>query len=106
MEDLLKEEVIKLEGELTKLKTAVEYIETAKISIESASKIINTIVELKTEFDELSGKAYSLIDKLNKVDFPSRLERIDSNLLKTLRLRNNSFLSFIHNVKEIIIRPV
>jgi paraquat-inducible protein B len=82
MEDILKEEVIKLEGELTKLKTAVEYIETAKISIESASKIINTIVELKTEFDELSGKAYTLIDKLNKVDFPSRLERIDSNLVK------------------------
>jgi paraquat-inducible protein B len=82
MEDILKEEVIKLEGELTKLKTAVEYIETAKISIESASKIINTIVELKTEFDQLSSKAYSLIDKLNKVDFPSRLERIDSNLVK------------------------
>lgn len=82
MEDILKEEVIKLEGELTKLKTAVEYIETAKISIESASKIINTIVELKTEFDELSGKAYTLIDKLNKVDFPSRLDRIDSNLVK------------------------
>ncbi len=81
MEDILKEEVIKLEGELTKLKTAVEYIETAKISIESASKIINTIVELKKEFDELSGKAYSLIDKLNKVDFPTRMDRIDSKLL-------------------------
>ena len=82
MEDILKEEVIKLEEELSKLKSAVEYIETAKISIESASKIINTIVELKKEFDELSGKAYSLIDKLNKVDFPSRLDRIDSNLVK------------------------
>jgi hypothetical protein len=82
MEDILKEEVIKLEGELSKLKTAVEYIETAKISIESASKIINTIVELKKEFDELSGKAYSIIDKLNKVDFPLRLDRIDSNLIK------------------------
>jgi paraquat-inducible protein B len=82
MEDILKEEVIKLEGELTKLKTAVEYIETAKISIESASKIINTIVELKKDFDVLSGKIYSLIDKLNKVDFPTRLDRIDSNILK------------------------
>jgi paraquat-inducible protein B len=82
MEDILKEEIIKLEGELTKLKTAVEYIETAKISIESASKIINTIVELKKDFDVLSGKIYSLIDKLNKVDFPTRLDRIDSNILK------------------------
>ncbi|MBT8377687.1 MAG: hypothetical protein KJN64_00495 [Ignavibacteria bacterium] len=82
MEDILQEEVIKLEEELDKLKSAVEYIETAKISIESASKIINTIVELKKDFDELSGKAYSIIDKLNKVDFPSRLDRIDSNLVK------------------------
>lgn len=81
MEDLLKEEVITLEGELTRLKSAVEYIETAKISIESASKIINTIVELKKEFEALSGKAYSLIDKLDKVDFPTRLDRIDSKLL-------------------------
>jgi hypothetical protein len=81
MEDLLKEEVFKLEEELTKLKSAVEYIETAKISIESASKIINTIVALKKEFEALSVKAYSLIEKLDKVDFPARLERIDSKLL-------------------------
>ena len=81
MEDLLKEEVFKLEEELTKLKSAVEYIETAKISIESASKIINTIVALKKEFEALSVKAYSLIEKLDKVDFPARLDRIDSKLL-------------------------
>ncbi len=81
MEDLLKEEVVTLEEELTRLKSAVEYIETAKISIESASKIINTIVALKKEFEALSGKAYSLIDKLDNVDFPTRLDRIDSKLL-------------------------
>lgn len=81
MEELLNEEIIKLGEELTKLKSAVEYIETAKISIESASKIINTIVALKREFEALSGKAYSLIDKLDNVDFPTRLDRIDSNLI-------------------------
>ena len=81
MEDFLKEEVITLDEELTRLKSAVEYIETAKISIESASKIINTIVALKKEFEALSGKAYSLIDKLDNVDFPTRLDRIDSKLL-------------------------
>ncbi len=81
MQELLNEEIIKLGEELTKLKSAVEYIETAKISIESASKIINTIVELKKEFEVLSGKAYSLIDKLDNVDFPTRLDRIDSNLI-------------------------
>ena len=81
MEDLLQEEIVKLEEELTKLKSAVEYIETAKISIEAASKIINTIIKLKEEFDKLSEKAYILIDKLDKVDFPSRLDKIDSKVL-------------------------
>jgi hypothetical protein len=80
MEDLLQEEIVKLEGELTKLKSAVEYIETAKISIESASKIINTIIKLKEEFDQLSEKAYMLIDKVDKVNFPSRFDIIDSRI--------------------------
>lgn len=81
MEDVLKEEVVKLEKELTKLKSAVEYIETAKISIEAASKIINTIITLKEDFDQLSEKAHSLIYKLDKIDFPSRLDKIDAKLL-------------------------
>ena len=80
MEDLLQEEIVKLEGELTKLKSAVEYIETAKISIEAASKIINTILKLKEEFDRLSEKAYVLIKKMDEIDFPSRLDKIDSKI--------------------------
>ncbi|MBP1682618.1 MAG: hypothetical protein H6Q27_181 [Ignavibacteriaceae bacterium] len=81
MEDLFQEEVVKLEEELNKLKSAVEYIETAKISIEAASKIINTIIKLKEEFDKLAQRAIVLIDKLDKIDFPSRLDKIDSKVL-------------------------
>lgn len=81
MEEILKDEIVKLEGELTKLKSAVEYIETAKISIEAASKIINTIITLKEDFDKLSEKAVTLINKLDNVDFPGRLNNIDSKLL-------------------------
>ena len=81
MEDLLQEEIVKLEEELAKLKSAVEYIETAKISIEAASKIINTIIKLKEEFDRLSEKAYILISKIDKVDFPGRLDKIDSKMV-------------------------
>ena len=81
MEDKLKDEIVNLEGELTKLKSAVEYIETAKISIESASKIINTIITLKEDFDKLSEKAVGLISKLDNADFPGRLNNIDSKLL-------------------------
>ncbi len=81
MEEILKDEIVKLEGELTKLKSAVEYIETAKISIEAASKIINTIITLKEDFDKLSEKAVTLISKLDNLDFPGRLNNIDSKLL-------------------------
>jgi cell division protein ZapA (FtsZ GTPase activity inhibitor) len=81
MDDLLQEEVVKLEEELTKLKSAVEYIETAKISIEAASKIINTIIRLKEEFDKLAERTIVLIDKMDKIDFPSRLDKIDSKVL-------------------------
>jgi len=77
MEDLLQVEIANLEQELTKLKSAVEYIETAKISIEAGSKIINTITRLKEEFEKLSEKAYLVIDKFDKMEIPSRLEKID-----------------------------
>jgi tetrahydromethanopterin S-methyltransferase subunit G len=92
MEDILQDEIVKLEGELTKLRSAVEYIETAKISIEAASKIINTIIKLKEEFDRLSEKAYVLIDKFDKLEIPSRLDKIDSKI--------DSGISTLHNQLE------
>jgi hypothetical protein len=80
MEDQLQVEVVKLEEELSKLKSAVEYIESAKLSIESASKIINTITKMKEEFEKLSISAHLIIQKLDKIDFPSRLDKLDSNI--------------------------
>ena len=89
MEDLLQVEIANLEQELTKLKSAVEYIETAKISIESASKIINTITNLKTEFEKLSDTAYLVIDKFDKMEIPSRLDKIDSKIDSKIVLINS-----------------
>ena len=80
MEDQLQVEVVKLEEELGKLKSAVEYIESAKLSIESASKIISTIMKMKEEFEKLSNKAVLLIQKMDQIDFPQRLEKIDSHI--------------------------
>jgi len=97
MEDLLQVEVVKLEEELTKLKSAVEYIETAKISIEAASKIINTIIKLKEEFDKLAERTIVLIDKMDKIDFPSRLDKIDSKVLSV----NNEIKSLETRIEAI-----
>ncbi len=80
MEDILTEEIVQLEGELTKLKSAVEYIETAKISIEAASRITNTILKLKEEFENLSSKALALVSKLDKENFSGRFEKVDSRI--------------------------
>jgi hypothetical protein len=100
VEDLLQVEIANLDQELIKLKSAVEYIETAKISIESASKIINTITRLKEEFEKLSEKAYLVIDKFEKMEIPSRLDKIDSKIdsktvfinseIQTLQTRNET----------------
>jgi hypothetical protein len=89
MEELLKVEIANLEQELTKLRSAVEYIETAKISIEAASKIINTITTLKQEFERLSDKAITLIDKFDKMEIPSRLDKIDSKIDSKIVLINS-----------------
>jgi len=89
MEDLLQVEIANLDQELTKLKSAVEYIETAKISIESASKIINTITRLKEEFEKLSEKAYLVIDKFEKMEIPSRLDKIEYKIDSKIVLINS-----------------
>ena len=80
MEDILTEEIVQLESELTKLKSAVEYIETAKISIEAASRITNTILKLKEEFERLSENALGLISKVNKENYPGRFDKVDSRI--------------------------
>ncbi|HLG32999.1 MAG TPA: hypothetical protein VI362_08140 [Ignavibacteriaceae bacterium] len=76
-------EVVKLEEELNKLRSAVEYIESAKLSIEAASKIINTITKMKEEFEKLSNSAHLIIQKLDKIDFPARLDKLDTNINST-----------------------
>jgi predicted nuclease with TOPRIM domain len=80
MENILTEEIVQLESELTKLKSAVEYIETAKISIEAASKITNTILKLKEEYERLSEKALALFSRLDKENYSGRFDKVESRV--------------------------
>ena len=103
MEDKLNLELVRLEEELEKLKTAVEYIESAKVSVEVASKIIGSMVDLQKEFEKLSTNSQILITKIDKVDFPSRLDKLDSTIstinqnISNLQARIESFE---RNVKD------
>jgi hypothetical protein len=96
MEDQLQVEVVKLEEELGKLKSAVEYIESAKLSIEAASKIISTIMKMKEEFEKLSNKAFLLIQKMDQIDFPQRLDKIDSHIASV----NQSFTDSLARIES------
>ena len=81
MEDKLHLELVKFEEELSKLKSAVDYIEAAKKTTEAATTIINNVVNLKVEFENFSKQTKLLIAKIDKVDFPSRLDRLDSTVV-------------------------
>ena len=80
MEDQLNLNLVKLEEELDKLKSSVEYIESAKVTADTASKIINNMIDVKKEFEKLHKQASILITKIDKVDFPSRLDKLDTNI--------------------------
>ncbi|MCB9210923.1 MAG: hypothetical protein H6609_16270 [Ignavibacteriales bacterium] len=78
MDDNLHSHLASLEEELSKLKEAVEYIEVAKISVEAADKIIDGAKTLQIKVEEHAKLIEDLIKKIDKVDFPSRLDKIDT----------------------------
>ena len=69
-----------LEEELGKLKTSIEYIESAKVSVEAASSVLDTAIKLNREFKVLMGYTSKLLEKIDKIDFPSRLDKLDSTV--------------------------
>jgi len=80
MEDKLHLELVKFEEELSKLKSAVDYIEAAKTTTEAATTLIKNVVDLKAEFENFAKQTKLLIGKIDKVDFPSRLDKLDSTV--------------------------
>lgn len=80
MEDKLHIQLASLEGELIKLKSSVEYIEAAKVSVESAEKIIEGAKNLQAKVEDHAKLIEELIKKIDKVDFPSRLDKIDTSV--------------------------
>jgi paraquat-inducible protein B len=77
MDDQLHVALATLEKELSKLKKSVDYIESAKTSVEAAKKIITQSKELSLQVANHSANIEKLIKKIDKVDFPSRLDKID-----------------------------
>lgn len=101
MEEKLHIELIKFQEELSKLKNAVEYIESAKHTTELAVNLIKSITSLNNSFQKLSEKNDQLISKIDKIDFPERLSRIENSLFSLSTVLNNLQLKFELSEKNI-----
>jgi len=77
MSERMHSNLVELEEELIKLKKAVEYIEGAKTIVTSAEKSVKLIETLLEEYTSMKETAKTLILKIDKIDFPSRLDKMD-----------------------------
>ena len=77
MSERMHSNLVELEEELIKLKKAVEYIEGAKTIVTSAEKSVKLIETLLKEYTSMKETAKTLILKIDKIDFPSRLDKMD-----------------------------
>ena len=91
MNEQLHKEITELQSELSRLNTAVRHIEDAsklatKISTtgdkleEKYKEQIKEIKGITTQSQKLATKAEALIKKIDSIDFPNRLEKLDNTV--------------------------
>jgi chromosome segregation ATPase len=100
MNEQIHQELAKLQQELSRLDDAVKHIENAK---KLAVSIIDNGQTLQAKYDkhieevkrlistsfELTGRVESLVEKIEKVDFPERLNKLDMGIAEiNLGLQN------------------
>ena len=120
MEELLNGQLAELEANLNKLKSAVEYIEHAKGNAEeisdAASKVVASLKDIQKEYITLRSANEKLLGKIDKIDFPTRLDKLDvtmatinqniSNLQSRLEKIFNELDSKLSDNKNIIISKI
>lgn len=91
MKEQIHKELASLQSELSRLDGAVKHIEDAKrLSkdiTENGQELqakykeqLQEVKDLTTQYQELVGRAEKLIDKIDKVDFPTRLDKLDASV--------------------------
>jgi chromosome segregation ATPase len=89
MKEQIHNELASLQSELSRLNSAVKHIEDAKQLAKNITENgqelqakykeqLQEVKELTTKYQELVGRAERLIDKIDKVDFPIRLDKLDN----------------------------
>jgi len=84
MNENIHRELITLQNELAKLKTAAEQIEMAKKAstkaLDSAENVIKITVKIATDYQKLADKTNELVEKIELINFPDRLDKIETNI--------------------------
>lgn len=89
MIEQIHEELAKLQSELSRLDNAVKHIEYAKQLAKDITKNghelqdrykeqLREVRDLTNKYQELAERTEKLIDKIDKVDFPIRLDKLDA----------------------------
>lgn len=120
MEELLNQQLAELEINLNTLKSSIEYIEQAKGNAkqitDSALKIVETLKEAQTEYDSLKLLNEKLLGRIDKIDFPIRLDKLDvtvstinqniSNLQSRLEKISNELDTKLTDNKNVIVSKI
>lgn len=84
MSDNIHTQLEKLKTELSKLEPAVIHLQKADETVKEIQsivvKLIPLIDELRQENNKLTVSNTKLIEKIDKVDFPSRLDKVDATV--------------------------
>ena len=114
----INKELESLKGQINRFIDTVSYLNEAKNNVTNAVDSLNTseqffntkVIELKSTYDSfksLSDTINNLISKLDSVNFPLRLDNIESNIQNTLLILNEtkeSTLVELRNASEVIIK--
>jgi hypothetical protein len=104
-------ELENLQKELGQFKSTVEYLNGAKNQVKSAVESVNIaeehftkkITELKSTyvaFINLTDAVSSVISKIDKVNFPERLDRIENTVQETIMYLNETRTATLDELKE------
>lgn len=106
----LNDELGTLEAQLQEFRTAVDYLSSAKESVEDSVKAVETaekfhqqkLEQINTFYqsaEQMSGKVEALAAKIEGVDFPERLSTIESNLQKVIKGVDSAATSSLKELK-------
>jgi len=84
MNENIHQELIKLQDELSRLKSAVDHIDQAKeaslTATDDAESDVLMTTKVSEDYKNLAMKSEELVQEIDSIDFPARLDKLDANI--------------------------